>query len=105
MRHGKSKGGIPNGTKPQSKSKTSLGKSLLPDVGSIFSRDARDTREKPPVVFTLGGDDEEEEREHEIERDNSMVGLIKNKVSSLLEPDGNVSRWFSGLHKSDNYVT
>ena len=105
LRYGKSKGGIPNGTKPQSKSKTSLGKSLLPDVGSIFSRDARDTREKPPVVFTLGGDDEEEEREHEMERDNSMVGLIKNKVSSLLEPDGNVSRWFSGLNKSDNYVT
>ena len=105
LRHGKSKGGIPNGTKPQSKSKASLGKSLLPDVGSLFSRDARDTREKPPVVFTLGGDDEEEERQQEIERDNSMVGLIKTKVSSLLEPDGNVSKWFSGFNKSDNPVT
>ena len=30
LRRGKSKGGIPNGTKPQSKSKASLGKSLLP---------------------------------------------------------------------------
>ena len=108
LRHGKSKGGIPNGTKPQSKSKASLGKSLLPDVGSLFSRDARnarDTREKPPVVFTLGGDDEEEEREQEMERDNSMVGLIKTKVSSLLEPDGNVSKWFSGFNKNDNPVT
>ena len=108
LRQGKSKGGIPNGTKPQSKSKASLGKSLLPDVGSLFSRDsrdARDTREKPPVVFTLGGDDEEEEREQEMERDNSMVGLIKTKVSSLLEPDGNVSKWFSGFNKSDNPVT
>ena len=105
LRHGKSRGGIPNGTMPQSKSKASVGKSLLPDVGSLFSRDTRDTREKPPVVFTLGADDEEEEREQEMERDNSMVGLIKTKVSSLLEPDGNVSRWFSGINKSDKPVT
>ena len=108
LRQGKNKGGIPNGTKPQSKSKASLGKSLLPDVGSRFSRDARnarDTREKPPVVFTLGCDDEEEEREQEMERDNSMVGLIKTKVSSLLEPDGNVSKWFSGFNKNDSPVT
>lgn len=108
LRRGKSKGGIPNGTKPQSKSKASLGKSLLPNVGSLFSRDSRDvrdTREKPPVVFTLGDDDEEDEREQEMERDNSMVGLIKTKVSSLLEPDGNVSKWFSGFNKSDNPVT
>ena len=108
LRQGKNKGGIPNGTKPQSKSKASVGKSLLPDVGSLFSRDARnarDTREKPPVVFTLGCDDEEEEREQERERDNSMVGLIKTRVSSLLEPDGNVSKWFSGFNKNDNPVT
>jgi len=109
LRRGKSKGGIPNGTTPQSKSKASVGKSLLPDVGSLFSRDsrdARDTREKPPVVFTLGGDDEEEEeRERETARDSSMVGLIKTKVTSLLEPEGNVSRWFSGFNKSDNPVT
>lgn len=108
LRHGKSKGGIPNGTKPQSKSKASQGKSLLPDVGSLFSRDARstrDTREKPPVVFTLGGDDEEEEREQEMERDNSMVDLIKTKVSSLLEPDGNISKWFPGFNKNDNPIT
>ncbi len=107
LRRGKNKGGIPNGTKPLSKSKAKQGNSLLPDVGSLFSRDsrdARDTREKPPVVFTLG-DDEEEERPQEFERDNSMVGLIKTKVSGLLEPDGNVSKWFSGFNKSDNPVT
>lgn len=95
---GKGKGGIPNGTKPQSKPKQQ-GNSLLSDVGSLFSRNTRDTREKPPVVFTLG--DEEDEQEEYIERDNSMVGLIKTRVSSLLEPDGNVSKWFSGFNKSD----
>lgn len=107
LRRTKNKGGIPNGTKPQSKSKAKQGNSLLPDVGSLFSRDSRDaqvTREKPSVVFTLG-DDEEEERPQEFERDNSMVGLIKTKVSGLLEPDGNVSKWFSGFNKSDNPVT
>ncbi|XP_078369536.1 uncharacterized protein LOC144653420 [Oculina patagonica] len=107
LRRGRNNGGIPNGTKPQSKSKARQGNSLLPDVGTLFSRDskdARDTREKPPVVFTLG-DDEEEERPQEFERDNSMVGLIKTKVSGLLEPDGNVSKWFSGFNKSDNPVT
>ena len=102
LRRGKNKGAIPNGTKPQSKSQARQGNTLLPDVGSLFSRDSRDTREKPPVVFTLG-DDEEEERP--LERDNSMVGLIKTKVSGLLEPDGNVSKWFSGFNKSDNPVT
>lgn len=105
LRRGNSKGGIPNGTKPQSKRKASPGKSLFPDVGSLFSWDARDTREKPPVVFTLGDDEEEEEREQEMETDNSMVGMIKTKVSSLLEPDGNVSKWFSGFNKSDHPVT
>lgn len=94
---GKSKGGIPNGTKPQSKAKQ--GNSLLSDVGSLFSRNTRDTREKPPVVFTLG--DEEYEQEEYIETDNSMVGLIKTRVSSLLEPEGNVSKWLSGFNKSD----
>lgn len=101
------KGGIPNGTKPHSKSQPKQGNSLLPDVGSLFSRDtrnARDTREKPPVVFTLG-DEERELQEQEVERDNSMVDLIKTRVSNLLEPDGNVSKWFSGFSKSDNPVT
>ena len=59
----------------------------------------RATREKPPVVFTLG--DEEYEQEEYIETDNSMVGLIKTRVSSLLEPEGNVSKWLSGFNKSD----
>ena len=107
LRRGAGKGGIPNGTMPQNRDKARKSNSLLPEVGSLFSREsrgARDMREKPPVVFTLG-DDEEEERPQETETDNSMVGLIKTKVSGLLEPDGNVSRWLSGFNKSDNPVT
>ncbi|PFX34258.1 hypothetical protein AWC38_SpisGene820 [Stylophora pistillata] len=69
---GKSKGGIPNGTMPKSKAKQ--GNSLLSDVGSLFSRNTRDTREKPPVVFTLG--DEDEEQEEYIETDNSMRDVL-----------------------------
>ena len=113
LRRGQHKGGIPNGTKPQSHSKQKQGNSLFSDVGSLISG------EKPPVVFTLGDSDDEDykqqqqnhhqqqqqQQQQQPERKSSLVGLIKTGVSSILEPDGNVSKWFSGFQKSDNPVT
>ena len=120
LRRGHNKANIPNGMKPQSKSKQSHGNSYL-------SRSLL-TEEKPPVVYTLGDSDEEEykqrqqkqnHRHHQQQRQqqqqqqqgqepdkkSSFVGLIKTGVSSILEPDSNVSKWFSGFQKSDNPVT
>lgn len=39
-----------------------------------------------------------------MERDNFMVGLIKIKVFSLLELDGNILKWFLGFNKNDNLI-
>ena len=113
LRRGHNKGSIPNGMKPQSKSKHSKGNSLL--SGSLL------TGEKPPVVYTLGDSDEEvykqqqqkpkqrqqqqQQQGQDSDKKSSFVGLIKTGVSSILEPDSNVSKWFSGFQKSDNPVT
>ena len=113
------KGSIPNGTKPQSKSKQNQGNSIR--SGSLLPG------EKPPVVYTLGDSDEEEYRQQnqhqqqqqqqqnrreqqrqqnqQPENKSSLVGLIKTGVSSILEPDGNVSKWLSGFQKNDSSVT
>lgn len=114
LRRGHNKGNIPNGMKPQSKSKHKQGNSLL--SGSLL------TGEKPPIVYTLGDSDEEEYQQQqqkqkqrhqqqqqqqgqEPDKKSSFVGLIKTGVSSILEPDSNVSKWFSGFQKSENSVT
>ena len=95
-----------NGTIPQKKNQQ--GNSLLSNVKSSLSG------EKPPVVFTLGDSDLEEEEEvpqktqqkqQLPERKSSLVGMIKTGVSSILEPDSSVSKWFSGFQNSDNPVT
>lgn len=94
-----------NGTIPQKKNQQ--GNSLLSNVKSSLSG------EKPPVVFTLGDSDQEEEevpqktqqKQQLPERKSSLVGMIKTGVSSILEPDSSVSKWFSGFQNSDNPVT
>ena len=101
LRRGMNKANIANGTKPQSKNKQKQGSSLLSDVGSSLSG------EKPPVLFTLGDSDEEQQQQRfqqqrkqqqqQPERKSSLVGLIKTGVSSVLEPDSSVSKWFSGF--------
>ncbi|KAK2567837.1 Dystroglycan 1 [Acropora cervicornis] len=108
------KGNIPNGTKPQSKAKHTQGNSIR--TGDLLPG------EKPPMVFTLGDSDEEEykqrnqkqrhehqqqnnHQQQQPENKNSLVGLIKTGVNSILEPDGNMSKWLSGIQKNDSSVT
>ena len=108
------KGSIPNGTKPQSKGKHTQGNSIR--TGDLLPG------EKPPMVFTLGDSDEEEYKQRnqkqrhqhqqhnhhpqqQPENKNSLVGLIKTGVNSILEPDGNMSKWLSGFQKNDSSVT
>lgn len=110
LRRGHNKGSVPNGTRPHSKSKPENQKNSLLS-GSLS------LGEKPPVVFTLGDSDEEEyqklgqqqqnhrQQQQRPEEKTSLVGLIKTGVSSILEPDGNMSKWFSGFQKNENPVT
>lgn len=112
------KGNIPNGTKPQGKGKHTQGKSIR--TGDLLPG------EKPPMMFTLGDSDEEEykqrnqkqrhqhqqqnnhqqqQQQQQPENKNSLVGLIKTGVNSILEPDGNISKWLSGFQKNDSSVT
>lgn len=93
-----------NGKIPQKKYQQ--GNSLFSNVKSSLSG------EKPPVVFTLGDSDQEEEvqqksqqKQQQPERKSSLVGMIKTGVSSILEPDSSVSKWFSGFQNCDNPVT